>query len=285
VHDYSSSAPKPSSGPPPGWYHDPDGIPVLRWWDGFRWGPQTQPLPAGPEGTGRHRAPAGPDLVTPAALAQDPATAAARRASAGWAWTVATAPVTGALVAIIVSSNSASDSAAVTAGWVATDIVAIIAAQLDARVLAARGELGGTGIGWLSLLGGWPYLLARAVRRTPRGAADWWVFVTAVVLWLVAVLFTVPLGGGNGTSSGTCTTASCIVPDAESLKGDVAKDNSVITGVTCTPSTVRQVVSGTWTVHCTATYSDGSKWAGIASILTGKGDVDWEPTSMVSAGS
>jgi hypothetical protein len=32
-------------GPPPGWYQDPNGLPVLRWWDGVQWGPRTQPLP------------------------------------------------------------------------------------------------------------------------------------------------------------------------------------------------------------------------------------------------
>lgn len=25
------------AGPPAGWYPDPSGHPVLRWWDGFRW--------------------------------------------------------------------------------------------------------------------------------------------------------------------------------------------------------------------------------------------------------
>ena len=29
-------------GPPAGWYPDPAGQPVLRWWDGVRWGEQTQ---------------------------------------------------------------------------------------------------------------------------------------------------------------------------------------------------------------------------------------------------
>jgi hypothetical protein len=33
------------AGPPPGWYLDPGGLQVLRWWDGRQWGPQTQPLP------------------------------------------------------------------------------------------------------------------------------------------------------------------------------------------------------------------------------------------------
>ena len=47
---------------------------------------------------------------------------------------------------------------------------------------------------------------------------------------------------------------------------------------------MKQVVSGTYTVDCAVTYSDGSVWDGIASVLTGSGDIDWEPTSVVSAG-
>jgi len=34
-----------AAGPPPGWYMDPTGLQVLRWWDGTHWGPHTQPLP------------------------------------------------------------------------------------------------------------------------------------------------------------------------------------------------------------------------------------------------
>ena len=47
---------------------------------------------------------------------------------------------------------------------------------------------------------------------------------------------------------------------------------------------MKRVVSGTYTVNCTVTYSDGSVWNGIASVLTVSGDIDWEPTSMVTAG-
>jgi Protein of unknown function (DUF2510) len=40
--DHRPDAP---AGPPPGWYPDPGGLHALRWWDGARWGPQTQPMP------------------------------------------------------------------------------------------------------------------------------------------------------------------------------------------------------------------------------------------------
>ena len=87
-------------------------------------------------------------------------------------------------------------------------------------------------------------------------------------------------------SSAPCTTHACIVTDAGNLKGTVAKDNSVMTKVACRKSTVKQVVSGTYTVHCTATYSDGMVADGIASVLTaGTGSVDWEPTGIISDGS
>ncbi|MDR5698499.1 DUF2510 domain-containing protein [Agromyces aerolatus] len=31
--------------PPPGWYNDPAGAPVFRWWDGRAWSEHTQPWP------------------------------------------------------------------------------------------------------------------------------------------------------------------------------------------------------------------------------------------------
>lgn len=86
-------------------------------------------------------------------------------------------------------------------------------------------------------------------------------------------------------SSGPCLTRACIVTDAKGLKGTVAKDNAVMTKVACKKSTVRQVVDGTYTVRCTITYSDGLVARGIASVLTGTGEVDWEPTTIVSEGS
>jgi hypothetical protein len=87
-------------------------------------------------------------------------------------------------------------------------------------------------------------------------------------------------------SSAPCTAKACIVVYAQSLKGGVAKDNAVMTKITCKKSTVKQVVSGTYTVHCTATYSDGMVARGIASVLlAGSGQVEWEPTDIISEGS
>jgi hypothetical protein len=95
-----------------------------------------------------------------------------------------------------------------------------------------------------------------------------------------------PASAAGAPSSAPCTTHACVVADAEGLKGTVAKDNAVMTKVACTASTVQQVVSGTYTVHCTVTYSDGMVARGIASVLTaGSGQVDWEPTDIINDGS
>ena len=95
-----------------------------------------------------------------------------------------------------------------------------------------------------------------------------------------------PASAAGAPSSAPCTTHACVVADAEGLKGTVAKDNAVMTKVACTASTVRQVVSGTYTVHCTVTYSDGMVARGIASVLTaGSGQVEWEPTDIINDGS
>lgn len=75
-----------------------------------------------------------------------------------------------------------------------------------------------------------------------------------------------------------CTTHSCIVADAKGLVGSVAKDESVLTAMSCYSSTVKHAAPGVWTVHCLATYSDGSQWDGIASVLISANRVTWEPT-------
>jgi len=79
-----------------------------------------------------------------------------------------------------------------------------------------------------------------------------------------------------------CTSHSCIVQDAKSaLVGAIAKDESVMTALSCQSSTVKHLGPGIWSVHCTATYSDGSVWDGIATVLLGQSQVTWEATEEV----
>jgi hypothetical protein len=84
-------------------------------------------------------------------------------------------------------------------------------------------------------------------------------------------------------SSGPCLTKACIVSEVkQSLVGGVAKDESVMTKMTCVKSTVKQPTPGVYTVRCTATYSDGTVYTGIASLLTATSRVTWEPTGEIS---
>ena len=46
--------------PQPGWYPDPAGQQVLRWWDGTAWAPHTQPRPVPPPGAVLFRTGPGP---------------------------------------------------------------------------------------------------------------------------------------------------------------------------------------------------------------------------------
>jgi Protein of unknown function (DUF2510) len=62
----------PPSGPPPGWYLDPGGQQLLRWWDGTQWGPHTQPLPPAPAGQEPQR----PDPDAPGDTVPQPGPAA-----------------------------------------------------------------------------------------------------------------------------------------------------------------------------------------------------------------
>ena len=89
--------------------------------------------------------------------------------------------------------------------------------------------------------------------------------------------------GSPSASSAPCTTHSCIISDAKSsLVGGVAKDESVMTALTCYSTSVKNPDPDIYTVTCQATYSDGSVWDGIASVLLTTSNVTWQPTQQVS---
>ena len=74
-----------------------------------------------------------------------------------------------------------------------------------------------------------------------------------------------------------CLTHSCIVDDADQIVGSAASDGSVIAKMSCQASTVRHAAPGVFAADCTATYSDGSRWYGIATVQPSKDQVSWEP--------
>ena len=80
-----------------------------------------------------------------------------------------------------------------------------------------------------------------------------------------------------------CTSHACIVQEAEQWEvGQQAKDGSVVTKAVCYESTVTANAGDTYTVSCDLTYTDGTVWAGLVTILEASNQVSWQPESEVS---
>jgi len=87
-------------------------------------------------------------------------------------------------------------------------------------------------------------------------------------------------------SAAPCTTRACIIEDAKgALVGGVAKNESVMTRLSCVKSTVKNPDPGVWTVRCTADYSNGMVAKGVANVLLKSDQVTWSPTDIISYGS
>ncbi len=250
----SNSADVPA-GPPAGWYLDPNGIQVLRWWDGRQWGSQTQPLPA-----------AGPGSQAPLPAAQPSA------APGPWAWAVSCTPLlllgVAALIAAVAGLKVGVSQSIVIGGLIAV-IFAIFAASRDTRALRAAGEPVGGGLAWWCLLVPWAYLWARAVKRTAKSGADWGILAAAVVVWLVVVVIAVPVTNSAVTTGETFNQAQ--------VQADIAKGIKAQTGVTVTVSCPKDPPLNTGSkFQCVATAANGSTTLVDITIQDQSGDYIWQ---------
>jgi hypothetical protein len=261
---------------------------VLRWWDGARWGPQTQPLPpatpAGQEADGRHRgAPAadgvgapwsaaGPALPASGALAPGGIFAPQSRAPAPWAWIIAGTPLIAIAIATVARTyvSPHDDGNCVAAGWAIAGLISLLAASQDVKALVRRDDLSNSGFAWLSLLsliGGWIYLWVRAVKRLRRTNADWALLGIGAAAWVVAVIVSVPLAGSTVNSGIT----------QSYLQSQISQGIKAKTGDASTVSCPQDPpVSPGSTFECLATFSDQTTDTVKVTIQDANGDWLWQ---------
>jgi Domain of unknown function (DUF4333)/Protein of unknown function (DUF2510) len=244
--------------PAPGWYLDPGGQQVLRWWDGTQWSQHTQPLPDAAPASGP---------VPSAAAAAAPASA-----PSPWAWAVAASPLVllgvAALVSVLTAPGS-SVSQCLLAGDVMAAVFSIFAAVRDARALRAAAEPVGAGLAWWCLLVPWAYLIARAVKRTRKSGTDWGIFSAGVIAWLVVIVIAVPVTSSAGTSGETFNQAQV---QSQIASGITAKTGESVT-VACPQDPPLNPGS---TFQCVATAADGSTVAVNVTIQDTSGDYIWQ---------
>lgn len=106
----------------------------------------------------------------------------------------------------------------------------------------------------------------------PRPAA----FAATLLAASLSLASAAGCSGQGGTVS--CTTNACIARGiAGSLTGVIAKDESVMTHVSCKAASVKRNPDGSWTADCTVDYSDGSVWDGFGNYVPAKDRVTFQP--------
>jgi hypothetical protein len=262
---------------PPGWYRDPNGLRLLRWWDGRQWGYKTQPLPGlsqesefpyldvapsrtggsdafpgRPEGTGRQSRPR--DGAAPNG------TDASLSAATPWAWAVASSP-------LLLLGVAAGVSHGLLIGAAAAAAFAVFAASRDARALRAAGESLRPRLAWWCLLLPWVYLWARTLRRVNKSHADWSLLAAAVVVWLLVIVFSVPVAGSATSNGETFNRAQAQAVIAKGIKAQLG----VAVMVDCPQEPPLNPGSQ---FQCVATEADGS--ATTITVEDQGGDVTWQ---------
>lgn len=243
------------AGPPPGWYNDPEGNPVQRWWDGTQWTAHSQPLAAVP--------------IQP----QDIPAAAPQVSRPGpWAWTIAASPAVSLAVAGVIANAAAtpggSSGPAITIGWLSGCVLGCAAAYMDARQAIRRGEPGSRGLALICLLlSGWAYLLVRAIRS--KTSAWWGVFAAGAAAALTAILIIGPVASaaqGAGLTFEQAKVQSAIAAWVKGKTGDAVK-------VSCPPDP--QMTAGS-TFTCIATAADGSTAPVDVTVTNNSGSIEWQ---------
>jgi len=264
---YGPSGPQPPPDPrqpPPGWYLDPGGQQVLRWWDGMQWGPHTQPLP----GTGQASQRPDPDAGGDTASSSPGSAAGPPSASVPAAQPEPPEPVQPQGW----PQQPYGQGPQPATPWPQHG-------QGPRKPWTARQKTGagivGAGVGLVILIiilgvtGGNSSGSGAAVAPSAASSSD-----------PSASALAAPPGAAAGSpSSAPCTTHACIVSDLEqSLTGLVAEDEAVATKVTCYKSTVVfHQAADTYSASCTVIYSDGSQASGTGNLVVSSDQVTFQP--------
>jgi hypothetical protein len=269
-------------GPVAGWYPDPYGQPILRWWDGSAWREQTQaaPPPGGAAPPPGWETPSPPPHGVPFAGTAGPYAPASQpqyrpvapaRAPAPWAWCVAAAPVILLAVAAVAAALGGPSPGVVGYIWIGNIVATVLTvfmAYRDARALKVSGELAGTGLAWWSLLTPWAYLWARAVKKANRTNGDWGLLAASLTLWVLVIVIATPLVSSVATANAVFDRAKV---QAAVAKG-IQDQSGIAVNVNCPQNPPMN--PGTQ-FQCVATAKDGSR-AFVTITVQGKnGGYTW----------
>jgi Na+/alanine symporter len=181
-------------------------------------------------------------------------------------------PVIQLIVGVVVglaAGMSVGGPGAVIGGVLVAALLGIFMAVKDARVLRATGEPFSSGLAAWCLLGGWAYLLARAIKRVNRTNNDWVLFAVSVVTWLVVIVIATPVIRSAVTSGSVFSRAK--------VQSDVAQAIYDKTGTSVTVNCPQDPPLNPGSqFQCVATATDGSASMVTITIQDSSGEYTWQ---------